>query len=233
VFSAADGTAYEYTAYSFYVPSGSDQAPVGVPGTLNLNGLEYDACPLYMTGAMTPADYVLTSKYGERQRWFGVIENRLAVASCALNLNQDWTPVYTKLQFDVWDSNETKLTGGYECADSWHETIFTDIDAAAQVFTKSTVDTDAARYRVQGVKSDRCKPTVAETKAVGILAIQSSLLAFGSHCVADGLECSDQTNGLALLARTGTNLTAAGKATQPENKIVWDVEGAVPEGRIR
>jgi hypothetical protein len=196
---------------------------VGVPGTLNLNGLEYDACPLYMTGAMAPAGYKLTSKYGERQTWFYVRENRLAVAGCALNLNQDWTPVWTKLQFDVWDSNETKLTGGYECADSWHETIFTDIDAAAQVFTKSTVDTDAARYRVQGVKSDRCKPTVAETKAVGILAIQSTLLAFGAH----------QDNVPALLARTGTNLTAAGKATQPENKIVWDVEGAVPEGRIR
>jgi hypothetical protein len=220
VFNGREGTAYEYTAYSFYVPSGSDQGPVGTAGTLNLNGLEYDACPLYMTGAMTPAGYHLNSKFvhGEGQFWYFVDANRIAVSSCALNLNQDWQPVYTKLQFDVWDSNETKLTGGYECADSWHESIFTDIDAAAQVFTKSTVDTDALRYRVQGVKSTQCKPTVAETKAVGILAIQSTLISFGPQ---------------GPFAATGTNLTAAGKATQPENKIVWDPEGAVPEGRIR
>jgi hypothetical protein len=181
-----------------------------------------------MTGAMTPAGYHLNSKFvhNRGEFWYFVNENRIAVASCALNLQQDWTPVYTKLQFDVWDSNETKLTGGYECADSWHESIFTDIDAAAQVFTKSTVDTDALRYRVQGVKSTQCKPTVAETKAVGVLAIQSTLIDFGKVIVGD-------PSSTGLLAATGTNLTAAGKATQPENKIVWDPEGAVPEGRIR
>jgi hypothetical protein len=233
VFNGREGTAYEYTAYSFYVPSGSDQGPVGTAGTLNLNGLEYDACPLYMTGAMTPAGYHLNSKFvhGQGEFWYFVDKNRIAVSSCALNLNQDWQPVYTKLQFDVWDSNETKLTGGYECADSWHESIFTDIDAAAQVFTKSTVDTDALRYRVQGVKSTQCKPTVAETKAVGILAIQSTKIDFLAVCSQPGAE--ECVNGLGSYARTGTNLTAAGKATQPENKIVWDPEGAVPEGRIR
>jgi hypothetical protein len=60
---------------------------------------------------------------------------------------------------------------------------------------------------------------------VGVLAIQSTLIDFGKLVV------DPATTG--LLARTGTNLTAAGKATQPENKIVWDPEGAVPEGRIR
>jgi hypothetical protein len=98
------------------------------------------------------------------------------------------------------------------------------------VFTKSTVDTDALRYRVQGVKSDRCKDLTkaGDTKAVGILAIQSTQIDFSGCRVADeGYPCFPK------LAATGTNLTAAGKATQPENKIVWDPEGAVPEGRIR
>ena len=227
VFEPSRSTAYEYNAYAFYAPAGNDQEPVGTAGTLELNGFQYDACPLYMTGALTPTEYALASKHDPTLKWFGVNRNRIAVASCALNLNQDWTPVYTKLQFDVWDSNETKLTGAYDCADSWHEVVLPDVQAASQVFTKSTVGTDAARYRVQGVKSDRCKPYDAQ--AVGVLVVESTMIGFGPPN-------PDPNTFPAFLgpwAETGTTLTAAGKASAPENKVVWDPQGAVPEGRIR
>ena len=49
------GWAYEYTAYAFFVPTGIDQQPVGTPGTLKLDGVSYDACPLYQVGFITPA----------------------------------------------------------------------------------------------------------------------------------------------------------------------------------
>jgi hypothetical protein len=145
--------------------------------------------------------------------------NRLAIAACTLNLNQDYVPVWTKLVFDIWNEDEIKFTGAYECSDSWHETEFNatatptnggPIDAAAQNFDAQTLGTYAARYRVQGVKSTQCEATGRTTQAVGVVAVQSSALAIGDF--------------------VGTTLAAAGKFT---GKIVWNPEGAVPEGGIR
>jgi len=242
-------TAYEYNAYAFYVPTGTDLQPVGVAGTLNLNGLEYDACPLYQIGQFTP---VVANGAGNPAQFVAgafnpgtvpVQWNRLAVTGCNLNLNQDWTPVWTKLQFDVWNAEEVKFTGAFECADSWHETDFRPgtvaqnngvptpgvpgfidgFDAAAQNFDANTLATYSARYRVQGVKSSQCDRTkgtsndtvaAVSTQAVGIVAVQSTVL----------------QNGTGTTDLVGTTLAAAGKFN---GKIVWDVEGAVPEGGIR
>ncbi|MGE3840170.1 MAG: hypothetical protein AB7I50_01150 [Vicinamibacterales bacterium] len=238
--------AYEYSAYAFYVPTGTDLQPIGVAGTLNLNGLEYDACPLYQIGQFTPPQinglgYAATfaavaPPAGAPQ----VAYNRLAVTGCNLNLNQDWTPVWTKLQFDVWNAEEVKFTGAFECADSWHETDFRPgtvaqnnasltpsvqgfvdgIDSAAQNFAFGTLATYSARYRVQGVASSQCNRTkgtsndtvaAVTTQAVGIVAVQATMLDAPPRTV-------------------GTDLAAAGKFN---GRIVWDVEGAVPEGGIR
>jgi hypothetical protein len=206
------GAAYEYNAYAFFVPTGIDQEPVGVAGTLNLNGVEYDSCPLYQIGQFSP---VVTGFLNPN---LVIAINRLVVTGCSLNLNQDWVPVFTKLQFDVWNEEEVKFTGAFECADSWHETFFDDVDSAPQNFLRDNLGTDAARYRIQGVKSTQCEDARATpprvTQAVGVLAIQASLL------VIDGLKVS----------KIGTNLAGAGKFT---GKIVWDPAGVVPEGGIR
>jgi hypothetical protein len=198
VMNPGAGWAYEYTAYAFFVPTGLDQDPVGVAGTLNLNGVEYDSCPLYQLGEFHPAGAVIAGAT--------ITRNRLAIAGCTLNLNQDWIPVWTKLQFDVWNSDEIKFTGAYECSDSWHETTFLDIDAGSENFYGPNLGTAVARYRVQGVKSTQCEGSGRVTQAVGVVGIHSTFLD---------------------AAATGTNLSAAGKFT---GRIVWDPEGAVPEG---
>ncbi|MGE3842868.1 MAG: hypothetical protein AB7I50_14935, partial [Vicinamibacterales bacterium] len=99
------------------------------------------------------------------------------------------------------------------------------IDAAGQNFDAATLATYAARYRIQGVKSTQCdrvksgsSDTVASvtTQAVGVLAVQQSVLSLGVR---------------PILARSvGTTLAAAGKFN---GRIVWDAEGAVPEGAIK
>jgi hypothetical protein len=53
VYNVALG-AYEYNAYAFFAPTGLDLRPVGTAGVRNLNGIEYDACPLYQIGQFTP-----------------------------------------------------------------------------------------------------------------------------------------------------------------------------------
>jgi hypothetical protein len=222
VINHPNGTAYEYTAYAFYVPTGSDLAPVGVGGTINLNGVEYDSCPLYMTGQFSPG-----GPFPVAQPWyFGVHYTRLAVVGCNINLQQDWTAVWTKLVFDVWNEEENKLTGAYECADTWHEVYFlgeaggplNQPDAASSHFWGFAVGTDVARYRVQGQKSDKCSASVA----VGILAIQSTEIGVF------GVDCNPPESACAAI---GTNLTAAGKL--PTGFIKWDPGFVTPEGGIR
>src|SRR5262249_47690616 len=77
--------AYEYTAYAFFVPTGLDLQPVGIAGTLNLNGVEYDSCPLYQIAQFTPADRdQLGAPNGTQVGASGlsVFFNRLAIAGC-------------------------------------------------------------------------------------------------------------------------------------------------------
>ncbi|MGE3843318.1 MAG: hypothetical protein AB7I50_17240 [Vicinamibacterales bacterium] len=224
------GAALEYSAYAFYVPTGADLAPIGVAGSLNLNGLEYDACPLYQIGQFTPAGAAPPAGAPFVQ------SNLLFVSGCTLDLRQDWTPVFTKLQFDVWNEDEVKFTGAYECADSFHFTAFNEgtstliggslsasldgIDSAAQNFQAATLGSYAARYRVQGVKSTQCeKPATTgatdtyrpaiTTQAVGIVGMQ--LTGVATRIV-------------------GTTLAGAGKFN---GKISWDPSSAVPEGGVR
>lgn len=205
VYDTALGAAYEYTAYAFFISNGVDLQPQGTAGTMFLNGIDYDACPLYQIGQMSPE--VTVTNIGNHQLVFW--RNRLTLVGCAIDLRQDWLPIYTKWVFDVWNGDEVKFTGAFECADAWHETMFTDIDSAAQNFTRANLGTDAVRYRVQGVKSSQCPLS----QATGVLAIQSTDLTING---------ADR--------RIGTNLTSAGKFI---GHIQWDPGQAVPEGGLR
>jgi hypothetical protein len=194
---------YTYNAYAFFVPTGLDLEPVGVAGILNLNGIEYDSCPQYQIAQFTPIGAPALPNRPTLIPGF----TRLAIAGCTLDLRQDWLPIWTKLQFDVWNEEEVKFTGAFECADSWHE-IDNSLDAAAQNFVFDNLGTYAARVRVQGVASTQCP----FSQPVGILAVQSGLYI------------------QPLFDSGGTTLANAGKFT---GRITWDPSGSVPEGAIR
>jgi hypothetical protein len=204
------GGAYEYNAYAFFVPS--DQIapldPVGDGGTIQLNSTHYDSCPQYLIGQFSPAGASAPNAPS-------IVGNRLAIASCDLQLQQDWVPHWTKLNFDVWNEDEVKFTGAYECADSWHETTFgADIDAAAQNFDWANLGVIwySARYRVQDGASTQCDP-VATKGEKGLVGVQSTQLVFPAEWV-------------------GTTLAHAGKS--PTAQITWDPQfSEVPEGGIR
>jgi len=225
----SEAGAYEYNAYAFFVGGDVGAAfnlqPVGDGGTLDLGGPGsqfYDQCPLYQIGQFSPAGFVNPRGAGPT-----MTSNRLAIATCNLRLQQDWTPEWTKLHFDVWNEDEVKFTGAYECSDSWHETEFNQgttnwdgtgalsgkpynngIDSGAQNFAGGTLGTYSARYRVQGIASTQCPGS----EDAGILAVQSSDLAGVNHYV-------------------GSTLAAAGKIA---GDIVWQTGlSEVPEGGIR
>ncbi|MGE3840167.1 MAG: hypothetical protein AB7I50_01135 [Vicinamibacterales bacterium] len=240
VSNAGRNSAYEYAANAFFAPSGADLGQVGAtPGRLNLNGLDYDACPLYLIGQFSPVGAVPPVPAAPSPS-----ELRLVTAACTLDLRQDWVPTWSKLQFDIWNEEEVKFTGAYECADSWHESplapgqnshpgvgiaFYDGVDAGGQAFLFGTLGTYAARYRVQAVKSTQCdwlKPTSGPgsqfsgvaTSAYGLIGIQYTDF--------------NQAVGGPVIIRGGggTPLAAAGKFN---GTIRWDVEFVTPEGGVQ
>jgi len=51
----------------------------------------------------------------------------LTLAPCQQDLRQDKAPVCAKAKFDVWNENEAKLTGAYQCVKCWFEGVLSDI----------------------------------------------------------------------------------------------------------
>jgi hypothetical protein len=146
-----------YNAYAFAAkqPFG---ATVGTAGALLLNGTTgYDACPQYLVSNFWPSK-LLTDPYGLD----------LTLVPCKQDLRQDRTPTCTKAKFDIWNANETKFTGAYQCIKCWYEGFLREIGQTdpywgsklgfgGDKFVYSTLHTWAARFRVQGVASAVCK----------------------------------------------------------------------------
>jgi len=147
-----------YNAYAFAAkqPFGST---VGTGGTLLLNGTtQYDACPQYLIFNFVP--YSME------------IEPDLTLVPCKQDLRQDRSRTCTKAKFDVWNSNETKFTGAYQCMLCWWEGLLGEIGTKNNQygvtynavtgygwdkFSYYSLKTYAARFRAQGVASTVCK----------------------------------------------------------------------------
>jgi hypothetical protein len=146
--SEAAGVVYNAYAFAAKKPFGQT---VGTGGTLLLNGTtDYDACPQYLLFNFVPGL--------EGQNF----EPDLTLVPCKQDLRQDRTPTYTKAKFDIWNTDETKFTGAYQCIKCWWEDELDRIGAIGSTatpgygghkFTWDTLYSFANRFRVQGVAS--------------------------------------------------------------------------------
>jgi hypothetical protein len=135
---------------------------------------------------------------------------RIAFTGCTIDLRDVWQPTWTRLAFDVWNEDEDKITGAWECADTWHELFlvsntaapnwpFPTADAGSSNFSIDTLGTPVGRYRVQARAGTECRPLVgADTVAVGLLGIQSTDIAVGGGIASIGanLATVGQFNGV-------------------------------------
>jgi hypothetical protein len=161
--------ASEYNAWAFKFNASANAAEPGA-GDLKLTGQPgaYDSCPAYLFGQFSPR--------GTAAPGGGVYGDTIIdISSCKQDLRQDYTPHWTKLQFDVWRSDETRYTGAYHCADSFVETALERVDVAPQNFTAALLR-DAAYYRVQGVASTQCDRSGRRTEPTGLVGVQTSAL---------------------------------------------------------
>jgi len=150
--------AAEYTAFAFEAIDGdrstantnkvltqpADTALLPGDAELLLDGKMYDSCPVQL----------LTS-------YFPAAKTQLTVVGCNQDLRQDRATWPTKLNYTFWDADENPSGGWYECADSWHERLLSDIEG-------SLLDSPIAYVRFYGAPSTVC---TAPTYNAGLLGI--------------------------------------------------------------
>jgi hypothetical protein len=210
-----DQAAFTYPSWNFTARPGTPAgAPVGTPGRLDLTGADgaYDACPNYLIGHFSPAGAVVNTGSGAGTERVG--DNALGALSCNQDLRQDFTPHFTKLQFQVWNEQEVKFTGAYECSDGFKFLFLAGgTDVAPENFTYNVVQSEAAQFKVKGVASTQCV-VPRPSEASGLVGVMSTSLSSGA-------------NGDVVLVATTLN----GAGVQP-GFILWDAQDAVvPELR--
>jgi len=163
------GTAYEYNSINFTVRSsgyslGDDVAPAG---DLVLSGMarEYDACPKYLLYNFLSQDEARSIGLDGEASGVTIGRSNLTLVPCHQDLRQDRSPTCTKAKLDVWNENEVKFTGGYQCLKCWFEGYLQDLGTpegpqggkGGRHFTWDGLHTILGRLRVQGVASTGCR----------------------------------------------------------------------------
>jgi len=156
--------ASEYSAWSFRYNSNGVTQPGSKDLVLSGRIGGYDSCPAYLMGQFSPSGAPAPGDkiYGK---------TTISISSCKQDLRQDFDRNETKLQFDVWKHDETRLTGAYHCSNSFAETALGDVATARQNFSAALLK-EGAYYRIQGVASTQCKAS----QNAGLVGVQTSLI---------------------------------------------------------
>jgi len=146
------GQANEYTAYAFQNAAAAE-AVTATPGVLNLNNVDYDACPNILLGNFQAA---------------GSGTTRVTLASCNQDLRQAYTPTITKLTWTFFNQDENARTGTHWCADSWYETSF---PTAGWPYTTSLgLGTEVGYFRIETTADTQvCGPSAVTSSYVGVI----------------------------------------------------------------
>ena len=169
-----------YNAWAYKALKDPGPAKGGTVGLLPLDGKTYDASPKYLLGHYTPGETLSATL---------TLQAELTLTPCRQDLRQDRTPTCTKAKFDVWNENYVKFTGACQCLADWYEGFLEKMGndpsqkgpgLGGDKFTAVKLQTFAARYRVEGVKSTFCNSTKGcaqgsqvNSPLVGVLLYQS------------------------------------------------------------
>ncbi len=150
------GTAWAYNPWAFQTSAVPHGEPLGDPGVLNLDGIEYEApfgnliLDFYASGS--------TALSGEMQSV--QVDTDLTIHAVSADLRQDGCgPVLTKVVADVWNENESKFSGTRRCVCCWDQTMLSDwvrTPAAPNHFLRTMLGTDRGKARLDSVSSLEC-----------------------------------------------------------------------------
>ena len=79
-------------------------------------------------------------------------------------------PISTKANYDVWNENEVKLSGAYQCVTCWDSALLSRYPGPNH-FLVDGLHTDIGKARIDGIASGMCSPHEAlPTALIGIAA---------------------------------------------------------------
>lgn len=149
----ADTWSWEYGATVFRAMNPEQGAPTDqVPGILRLDGFEYDAAPdrlLFNFNAVG-------ARFRNGLNIATAIDTDLTLMILTNDLRQDtFGPVTTKAKFDIWNLNETRLSGTERCITCWDQTLLSNYGIPNN-FKIENLQTDVGKARIDGMRSTVC-----------------------------------------------------------------------------
>lgn len=154
----------------------------------------------------------------------------LTLVPCKEDLRQDRIPTCTKAKFDVWNANEVKFTGSYQCLKCWYEGILEGIGLVDKTglgggnFSLASLRTYANRLRVQGIASTVCNNKFLTTdKTDKCIGGQVTTPFVGLQLYGFPLNSS----GSFIYPMVG--YTPHGAGTDGSGFVLWHTAGGTPE----
>lgn len=176
IINYAEGSAYEYYPYASQVVDG--QVPnggvVGVPGSINMDGLQYQAPPALLVMDFQAAGATSFSGAGR------IITHDTAVAlmMADVDLRQDnINPLVTKAKYYIWNGEEISYTAEY-CFDCWDCRRLGEVGG---IFLTENLQTQNGRAAIDGLASNVCNPDLSYNSA--LLGVAVKVLTFDNNDV--------------------------------------------------
>jgi hypothetical protein len=198
----ANSTAWEYNAYAFQVvdPSFPNGGVVTTDGTINLDGVTYDAAfnklllDFFASGS--------TAFSGGGRVVSHDTDLTLVIVDIDLQQEPDepnMVPYVTKADFEIWNENEVSFSGQEFCLTKWDQQLLSDLGGH---FLIENLQTNKGRARIDGVGSPLvCGPASCDYAILGVAAKVLTM---------DGVD----------VAMAGTNLVGTGTES---TSIYYDV----------
>jgi len=150
----------------------------------SLPNAAYDACPKYLT-------FDFLAEPSGPSKADGLAFNNLALVPC----KEDLIDPSTKITYTIWNENEVKYMGLYQCANCTYETYLGKLAAPRNLkyFQMKTLHTPSGHLRVQGLASSKCGTDSVSTPLVGVLSatFRGTQDIYGTTGTTAGKETSD------------------------------------------
>jgi hypothetical protein len=173
VLNYADSAAWEYNATAFQVVNGAPLGQsVGTPGTLNLDGTEYDSGFTYLLFDFFASGSDALSSGGI----LALVDTDLTLLILDNDLRQDAEDLpLSKAHLHVWNANEVGMSGTEYCVTQWDERLLSSIGGH---FLVQNLQTDNGRARVTGMASTVCDYGGLQSVDSALAGVTARLITF-------------------------------------------------------
>lgn len=187
---------YSYPAWTFQGLQGGFKQPIGTPGTIKFDAVEYDAMPQYLAFTVPT---------------LGTPDNVNVFQNLNLTLlpgKQNYTNMTlvhnaTRAIFDAWNENEVRYSGGSKCVWCyWDELLSTVTVGPNSLFAATNMHTSVARFRVNGAASGTCLPNLTSEQIEKCIGVNTVLGTFATPFVGFAVQQIGPSGGPPLYSTT-------------------------------